>query len=194
MAKRRRNGLSAAEEQALLRDFEREASRARRKKPQAVRRNAASPARKTKPRPKPKPKPRVRKPKTKTSRSRTRIKSFKYGQNYTAKEVKNALGKAIVFRHDSETYELANKIYSKLEGEFQFRKNSTRRVGIRIGWREKYKRRNRYFSTVMQDVESQADLFDLCVKAADDIKEAIVRYEMRGMRIRITEVNTAEYV
>ena len=180
MAKRR---LTKTEERLLLAEFEREAERPRpktrrklRSKPKAGRRRKRKIA-----------------PKNERIRERTKIHSEKFNQDYIAKEVRTKLGKPIIVRHDSDTFKIANKIFAVIKNAVRFKQNQTRKIALRFGFRSKYKRVTRYFSTLVEDCESQSDLYDLCVRAVDDLKFSLVKYVLRNQNVRITEINLVEY-
>lgn len=191
MAKRQKSKqrrLTSEDQKLLLAEFIAESER-----PRPKRRRKVHP--KPTKRPKPKRKtPKASKPKrTRAKIDRAKLKGSKYRGKLSTQEITHEFKPPLRIRHNSQTTEVANKIFDRFQKTIRFRKDRERIFTMVFVFKGKYKRSGRRFSALAHELSSTAELYDLINYAVDALQGSLSDYQMRNQWVRISQVTLKEY-
>lgn len=185
--KRRRSGLSQTEQALLLQEFERYAERTDQRSDPKRRRELLQ---KSKLRSKTKRKAK-KIPKAKRTRAKAIGSKFRY--KFKTQEISHDFEPPLRIRHNSDKFKVANKIFDRFEKTVRFKKGKPRIFSFFLNFKPKYKRAVRNFSTLAQECESKADIYNLIVYAVETLKASLVTYQLRNQWVRISRAMLKEY-
>ena len=185
--KRRRRALSQTDEALLLREFEKLAARSdqrasengdRRLREKSTKRSKSK--RKTKKVPKPK---------------RTSAKAIgqKYNKPFLTKEISHEFTPPLIVRHNSDVFPTANKIFDRIQKSVRFKKGKYRYFSLVFRYKKRYQRGSRLLSTLVEEIQSSAELYSLVVTGVEKLINALDEYRLRNQNVRISEVILKEY-
>lgn len=134
-----------------------------------------------------------RSPKIARTRSKTKIYSKKYDQKFVAREVKSRVKRPAIVSRKADPIKAANKLFAIVKGASKFKKGQKRKVSVRIGYRSKGKRKTRYFSSLVEVLTSEADLYAKIQEVYSDMMISFKKYGFGFEEVKIFDVDLVEY-
>lgn len=127
------------------------------------------------------------------TRTKTKIYSKKYDQKFIAREVKSRAKRPAIVSRKSDPIKAANKLFSIVKGAAKFKKGEKRKVAVRVGYRSKGSRKTRYFSSLVEVLTSEADLYAKIQEVYSDMMISFKKYGFGFEDVRVTDVDLVEY-
>ena len=189
--KRRRRrpqlGLTQNEQALLLQEFERLAERSDKRARAPSRRELYAQSKISR-----RTKRKTRKA-PKAKRTSAKAIGVKYRTPFHTKEISHDFEPPIKASRNSETLKIVDKIFERFEKAVRFKKGRPRFFSWIFHFKTKYKRRARYFSSLVMKMKSTDDLYNHLFYAVETFLSRFDEYQLRDQVVRISTVTLKEY-